>query len=777
MIDLTRSFLLLDGAMGTMMHDLLQGGVLPETLNLTRPDAVLAIHKAYVDAGSDVVSANTFGANRLRYAGDAPLRDVIESAVRIAKQSGAKYVGLDVGSTGRMLEPLGGCSVEEAIDAFREQIAIGVEAGADIILIETMTDLLEAKAALLAAKEVCDKPVFVTMSFEANGRTFLGADAASAAVTLSDLGADAVGVNCSLGPDMLLPVVQTFLQYASVPVLVQPNAGLPVTRDGKLYYDVKPEAFAKSVAQMLDMGVTAVGGCCGTTPDYIRLLRQELDRRTPKARTQFAGTAVSSASKCIVLDGRTTVIGERINPTGKKKLKEALRAGDFEYVTREALAQKEAGAEVLDVNAGLPDIDEAATLSRMIDEVQTVTDLPLQIDSADPEAVERAVRRYRGKPIINSVNGKKENLAAVLPIVKKYGAAVVGLTLDEDGIPETAEGRFAIAQKIVRAAEAAGIPRKNIFIDCLVLTASTNQRMVMETIRAVEMVKTRLGCKTVLGVSNVSFGLPSRELLNRTFLAAALGAGLDLPILNPLSKAYMDTVDAYRVLHGEDAQAASFIASHTDAPAAAPETKQSDLRTLILQGQKGGVREQVRALLREISPLEIIGGHLIPALDEVGEKFEKGIFFLPQLIASAAAAKEGFDELAACSTEGQTQGEKILLATVEGDIHDIGKNIVKMLLQNYGYDVIDMGKDVPPEAILDAAKREHIRLVGLSALMTTTVPNMQRTIEVLRRETDCRVMVGGAVLTQADADRIGADYYAKDAAEAAKIAAEVFQEE
>ena len=777
MIDLTHSFLLLDGAMGTMMHDLLRGGVLPETLNLTNPDAVLAIHKAYVDAGADVVSANTFGANRLRYAGDAPLRDVIESAVQIAKQSGAKYVGLDVGSTGKMLSPLGDCPVEAAIDAFREEIAIGVEAGADIILIETMTDLLEAKAALLAAKEVCDKPVFVTMSFEANGRTFLGTDAASAAVTLSDLGADAVGVNCSLGPDMLLPVVQTFLQYASVPVLVQPNAGLPVTRDGQLYYDVKPEAFAASVVQMLDMGVTAVGGCCGTTPDYIRLLRQELDRRSPKGRTPFALSAVSSASKCIVLDGNTTVIGERINPTGKKKLKEALRSGDMEYVTQEALSQSAAGAEVLDVNAGLPDIDEAATLSRMIDEIQTVTDLPLQIDSADPQAIECAARRYRGKPIINSVNGKAENLAAVLPIVKKYGAAVVGLTLDENGIPETAEGRFAIAEKIVRAAENMGIPRKNVFIDCLVLTASTNQSMVMETIRAVEMVKTRLGCKTVLGVSNVSFGLPARELLNRTFLAAALGAGLDLPILNPLSKAYMDTVDAFRVLHGEDAQAAAFITSHTDAPAAPAETKQADLRTLILQGQKGGVREQVRALLHDISPLEIIGGHLIPALDEVGEKFEKGVFFLPQLIASAAAAKEGFDELAACSTDGQTQGEKILLATVEGDIHDIGKNIVKMLLQNYGYDVIDMGKDVPPEAILDAAKREHIRLVGLSALMTTTVPNMQRTIEVLRRETDCRVMVGGAVLTQADADRIGADYYAKDAAEAAKIAAEVFQED
>ena len=409
--------------------------------------------------------------------------------------------------------------------------------------------------------------------------------------------------------------------------------------------------------------------------------------------------------------------------------------------------------------------------------MQKRVDLPLQIDSADPQAVERAVRRYRGKPIINSVNGKRENMAAVLPIVRKYGTAVVGLTLDENGIPETAEGRFEIAKKIVDTALSMGVPKRDILIDCLVLTASTNQDMVMQTVRAVELVKTRLGCKTVLGVSNVSFGLPARELLNRTFLAAALGAGLDLPILNPLSKAYMETVDAFRVLHGEDREAAAFIASHSDAPQTPVQTDEKDLRTLILNGQKSGVREKVRALLGSISPLEVIGGHLIPALDEVGEKFEKGVFFLPQLIASAAAAKEGFDELAAGNAAGHTQGEKILLATVQGDIHDIGKNIVKMLLENYGYDVIDLGKDVPPEVILNEAKKEHVRLVGLSALMTTTVPYMQRTIEVLRRETDCRVMVGGAVLTQSDADRIGADFYAKDAAEAAKIAEQVFKDD
>ena len=776
MMDFTDSFLVLDGAMGTMLQDVLPAGEAPETLSVTDPDAVLAVHRAYVQAGADVVTTNTFGANRLKYHGAIPLQTVIESAVRLAKQSGAKYTALDVGPTGALLEPLGKCTVEEAIDAFREQIAFGVEAGADLVLIETMTDLLEAKAALLAAKEVTDKPVFVSMSFEASGRTFLGTDAAAAAVTLSDLGADAVGVNCSLGPDKLLPIVETFLKYSSVPVLVQPNAGLPSVRDGKTVYDVTAQDFASSVGMMLDRGVTIVGGCCGTSPDYIRLLRRETQARQPRSRTPFSGTAVTSASKCVVLDDRTTVIGERINPTGKKKLKEALRAGDYDYVTGEALSQKAAGADVLDVNAGLPDIDEAAVLSRMVDEIQLVTDLPLQIDSADPQAIERAARRYRGKPIINSVNGKQENMAAVLPIVRKYGAAVVGLTLDENGIPETAEGRFAIAKKIVDTALSMGVPKKNIFIDCLVLTASTNQDMVMQTVRAVDMVKTRLGCKTVLGVSNVSFGLPARELLNRTFLAAALGAGLDLPILNPLSKAYMDTVDAFRVLHGEDREAAAFIASHADAPQTQAQTGSADLRTLILNGQKGGVREKVRALLETISPLEVIGGHLIPALDEVGEKFEKGIFFLPQLIASAAAAKEGFDELAEGSAAGHTQGEKILLATVQGDIHDIGKNIVRMLLENYGYDVIDLGKDVPPEVILNEAKKEHVRLVGLSALMTTTVPYMQKTIEVLRRETDCRVMVGGAVLTQSDADRIGADFYAKDAAEAAKIAEKVFRE-
>lgn len=776
MMDFKNAFLVLDGAMGTMLQDVLPAGKAPETLNVTDPDAVLAVHRAYVQAGSDVVTANTFGANRLKYHDEYPLETVIANAVRIAKKSGAKAVALDVGPTGALLQPFGACTVEDAIDAFREQISLGVEAGADLVLIETMTDLLEAKAALIAAREVADKPVFVSMSFEATGRTFLGAGAAAAAVTLSSLGADAVGVNCSLGPDKLLPIVETVLNYSSVPVFVQPNAGLPAMRDGKTVYDVTAEDFASSVGKMLDMGVTIVGGCCGTSPEYIRLLRRETDARRPACRTPFGGSAVTSASKCVVLDGRTTVIGERINPTGKKKLKQALRDGDYDYVTSEALSQDAAGADVLDVNAGLPDIDEAAVLSHMVDEIQLVTDLPLQIDSADPQAVERAARRYRGKPIINSVNGKAENMAAVLPIVRKYGAAVVGLTLDENGIPETAEGRFAIAKKIVDTALSMGVPKKDIFIDCLVLTASTNQNMVMQTVRAVELVKTQLGCKTVLGVSNVSFGLPARELLNRTFLAAALGAGLDLPILNPLSKAYMDTVDAFRVLHGEDREAAAYIASHADAPKVEKAADDADLRTLILNGQKGGVREKVRELLGTISPLEVIGGHLIPALDEVGEKFEKGVFFLPQLIASASAAKEGFDELAAGNAAGHTQGEKILLATVQGDIHDIGKNIVRMLLENYGYDVIDLGKDVPPEVILNEAKKEHIRLVGLSALMTTTVPSMQKTIEVLRRETDCRVMVGGAVLTQSDADRIGADFYAKDASEAARIAEKVFRE-
>ena len=768
------SFLILDGALGTMVQDILPVGEAPETLNVTAPEQILAIHRAYVQAGANAVTTNTFGANRLKYRGKPPLRDVIESGVRLAKATGARYTMLDVGPTGSLLQPLGTLSVEDAIDAFREQIAIGVAAGADAVLIETMTDLLEAKAALLAAKAVCDKPVFVSMSFQENGRTFLGVDAASAAVTLSALGASAVGMNCSLGPRELLPTVRTFLAYASVPVFVQPNAGLPVIRDGRTVYTVTPADFADACGQMLDMGVTIVGGCCGTTPDYIRALRAEADKRVPSPAVPFTGAAVCSASRCVPLDGRTAVIGERINPTGKKKLQAALRAMDTEYVTAEAIAQKQAGADILDVNAGLPDIDESDVLSRLVDEIQTVSDLPLQIDSAAPDALERAVRRYRGKPIVNSVSGKAESLATVLPIVKQYGTAVVGLTLDENGIPPTAEARFAVAEKIVRAAEQLGIPRRDVFIDCLVLTASTNQDAVMETLRAVRMVRERLGCKTVLGVSNISFGLPAREQINRVFLAAALAAGLDMPILNPASDANMDTVRAFRVLHGEDAGAKDYIARYADAAAVSPVQQPDDVRALILNGQKGGVREAVRRMLETQTPERIINETLIPALDEVGEKFERGAFFLPQLLGSAQAAKEGFDELAARSDDAAPQGEKILLATVQGDIHDIGKNIVKMLLQNYGYDVIDLGKDVPPETVVAETKAQNVKLVGLCALMTTTVPSMERTIRLLRAQTDCEIMVGGAVVTQADADRIGADYYGKDAAEAARIAEKVF---
>lgn len=777
-MDIRHSFLIFDGAMGTMLQGVLPVGASPETLNVTEPDKVLSVHRKYVEAGADVITANTFGANRMKYHGEPSLQEVIEAGIRVAKASGASYVALDVGPTGALLEPLGDAKIEDVIDVFKEQISIGVNAGADIILIETMTDLLEAKAALLAAKEVCDKPVFVTMSFQENGRTFLGVDPASAAVTLCALGADAVGVNCSLGPAELLPVVETFLNYSSVPIMVQPNAGLPVMQDGKTVYTVTPDDFAECVNRMFDIGVTIAGGCCGTSPDYIRAVRKKADSRAVHAVEPFCGTAVSSASRCIVLDGKTTVIGERINPTGKKKLKEALRSGDYDYVLREALSQRDAGADILDVNAGLPDIDETKVLSLLVDEIQSVTDLPLQIDSSDPKAVEAAVLRYRGKPIINSVNGKAENMKEILPIVQKYGAAVVGLTLDENGIPEKAEERFAIAEKILNTALSYGIPKENVFIDCLVLTASTNQQMVLETTKAVHMVKEKLGLKTVLGVSNVSFGLPSRELVNRTFLSVALGAGLDLPILNPLSEAYMDTIDAFRVLRGEDAEAKKYIEAHANVAQEQPTGKtQSDIGTLVLNGQKAGVREAVREMLKTVSPLEIINAHLVPALDVVGEKFEKGVFFLPQLISSAQAAKEGFDEIASAGSFDAKQGEKILLATVQGDIHDIGKNIVKMLLQNYGYTVIDLGKDVPPETIVDVAISENIRLVGLSALMTTTVPSMEKTIALLREKADCVVMVGGAVLTQWDADRIGADFYAKDATESARIAAKVFEKE
>lgn len=771
-------FLIFDGAMGTMLQcNGLAPGELPEQFNLTAPDVVSAIHRAYVEAGSDVVSTNTFGANALKL-GDQ-VEAVVGAGVRLARAASPRYVALDLGPTGALLEPIGSLSFEEAYALYAQQVEAGARAGADLVLIETMSDLLEVRAAILAAREHSSLPVFATMTFAQDGRTFLGTDPETAAITLEALGVSALGVNCSLGPKELLPIVRRMAAVTHVPLLVQANAGLPRMEDGQTVYDVTPGIFAACAVEMAGMGVTLFGGCCGTTPEHIRALRTTLSSTRPVRRAAPDFLAVTSGQRTVFLSSGPAVVGERINPTGKRRLKEALRSGDDEYVVKEALSQQDAGADLLDVNAGLPDIDEPAVLSRLVRAIQAVSPLPLQIDSADPSAIEAAVRVYNGKPIINSVNGKEESLRTILPIARRYGAAVVGLTLDDSGIPATAEGRFAIAERILNRALALGIPRSDVLIDCLTLTASTHQSQVLETVQALRMVKERLGLHTVLGVSNVSFGLPARESLNAAFLAAALGAGLDLPIINPLS-ASMQTVLAYRVLCGQDTGAAHFIeCAAAQAPASPAQNESADLRTLILGGRKGQMVDALRALPPTETPLSIINERFIPALDEVGARFERGEIFLPQLMASAEAVKAGFDYLHGLErTPREAAKGPILLATVKDDIHDIGKNIVRVLLENYGYRVIDLGRDVPPEEIVETVRREGVRLVGLSALMTTTVKSMQRTITALREAgADCRVMVGGAVLTPEYAKMVGADYYARDAAEAARIAGEFFSKE
>ncbi len=768
-------FHIIDGGMGSLLQSRgLKSGEQPELFLLEHPDVVLDIHNTYA-RDADIITACTFGANRLKLGSSEKVREVIAAALGIAKQSGAKTVALDIGPLGTLLAPIGTLSFDEAYELFREQVEAGVSAGAELVIIETIADLLEMKAAVLAVKENSDLPVIATMTFESDGRTFLGTDAVTAAVALSSWGVDALGVNCSLGPDELLPVVTEMLRYASVPVAVQPNAGLPVIENGETTYKITPEAFAASCAAFADRGVLLFGGCCGTTPAHIHALREMLQTKTPVTPIREKVTAVTSGRKTVILDGdNVRTIGERINPTGKKRLKEALRGGDFGYVVDEALAQESHGADILDVNAGLPEIDEAATLVTMIQEIQSVCPLPLQIDSSDPETVERASRIYCGKPIINSVNGTEESMAHILPIVKKYGAAVVALTLDEAGIPESAEARLQIAEKIVDRAEQLGIPRADILVDCLVLTVSTHQHLVRETLRAVTLVRQKLGVRTVLGVSNVSFGMPARERINAAFLAEALGAGLDLPILNPLSDAYRAVVMAHRVIANEDRGGKAFIEafSQQDTPQAKAPEQTADLKEIIISGRKSMARAAVQTLLETKTPLEIINTYFIPALDAVGAQFEQGTLFLPQLMASAQTVKNGFDAIKDHVGDTVPTKGKIVLATVKGDIHDIGKNIVKMLLQNYGYDVIDLGKDVAPQAVADAVRAHDVKLVGLSALMTTTVRAMKDTIDLLRAQgLDCRVMVGGAVLNREYAAMVGADFYVSDATESAKTAA------
>ena len=789
------AYLVLDGAMGTMLQRRgLQAGELPELLCLGHPEEITAIHREYVEVGSHVVTTNTFGANARKLGDAASVEEVFGAAIACAKASGARYIAADIGPTGALLEPMGTLSFDEAYDLFAEQVRAADAHGADLFIIETMTDLLEVKAAVLAAKENSDLPIFATMTFDETGRTFLGTDPTTAAIVLSGLGVQALGVNCSLGPEALEPIVRAMREVAACPVMVQANAGLPQIVDGKTVYSVSPEAYLEALRPMIRAGVTILGGCCGTNPDYIRLEAQEVAGYKPYWLPTAPRYAFTSAQRTVELRGNeVAVIGERINPTGKKKLKAALREGDYDYVLGEAIAQAEAGADLLDVNAGLPEIDEPAVLCELVKRIQGVCPLPLQIDSSDPVAIEAAVRAYAGKPLVNSVNGKAESLREVLPIVAHYGCAVVGLTLDEDGIPPTAEGRFAIAEKIVAEAAEYGIKPEDVYIDCLVMSASTNQSEVAEILRAVTMVKERLGCRTVLGVSNVSFGLPARPVVNATFLAAAFAAGLDLPILNPLADRYREVVDTWRVLCGQDEGARAYIEGYagyqtstmmnhrgyfsSSAEEMMKNTRgesSSEVFDLVIAGNKGPIPAAVEALLSRVDAMEVINGYLIPALDEVGERFEKGTFFLPQLMASAEAAKAGFDVIRAHTGGGAEGKGPIALATVKGDIHDIGKNIVRMLLENYGYKVYDLGRDVEPQAVVDAALAHDCKIVGLSALMTTTVKAMEETIHLLREQAPhVKVMVGGAVLTQEYADMIGADFYAKDAAESARYAGEV----
>ncbi len=794
---LKHDFLIIDGGMGTMLQKAgITVGSLPEVYNITNPDIVLNIHKQYAAAGADVISANTFQASGLKLGGCGySVEEIISAGIRLAKEAGAKYAALDMGPLGQLMEPMGTLDFDTAYSQFARQVKAGAAAGADLVIIETFSDLLEAKAAVLAAKENSDLPVFCTMTYQEDGRTFVGTDPKTAAITLSALGVDALGINCSLGPAQLREPVRETLEYATVPVMLQPNAGLPKSDGDLTVYDVDAEEFAKCMREYAQSGVAVLGGCCGTTPEYISRLREsvsDVEFRLPEIKRR---TAVTSGVKTVEIDGDDiAVIGERINPTGKKRLKEALRTADYGYITGEAISQTRAGADILDVNAGLPELDEKAVLTKVAAEVAAVTNLPLQIDSGDPEAIESAVRRYRGRPIINSVNGKRESMDAILPIVKKYGACAVCLCLDENGIPETAEGRLKIAEKIVREAEGYGIPRESLIVDCLVLTASAQQELVLETIKAIKLVRERLGLKTVLGVSNVSFGLPARVIMNSVFLAAAFGAGLNAPIINPLSDEVMRSVRAFKVINNQDKSADEYIAAYSDfspAPAVAtPKLARSggvnaesadgdDLKSIVISGRLDSAEAAVEELLKANSATDIIDNYFVPALNVVGDKYEKGELFLPQLMRSAETVKRGFEVLKR-STPASDRASKgrIIVATVKGDIHDIGKNIAKMLLENYGFEVIDLGKDVPIETVVETAVAEDIKLVGLSALMTTTVKNMKDTITALReRKPDCLVFVGGAVLNDEYVKFVGADFYAKDGQASVNIASHVFADE
>lgn len=784
---------ILDGAMGTVLQSrgLPPGGV-PELLNLERPELLLEVYRDYIAAGSDVIYANTFGANALKLGRTGKsVEEIVHAAVTLAKEAAAGtdvLVALDIGPLGELLEPLGTLRFERACELFRDVARCGAAAGADLAVIETMSDLYEAKAALLAVKENTDLPAFVTMSFEETGRTFTGCTVASMARTLTALGADAVGLNCSLGPDKLAPLLREVCENTHLPVIAKPNAGLPDPVDG--HYDMDAATFADILAPLAETGVSVFGGCCGTSPDYVRALAERLKGRACVRRQPPRASVVCTPVRALRIDG-VRVVGERINPTGKKRFQQALLENDLDYILDMAAAQEDAGADILDVNVGYPGVDETEMLPRVVKAIQGMSSLPLMLDSSNAEALEAALRVYNGKAVVNSVNGDEEARARILPLIRKYGAAVVGLTLDKSGVPQTAEQRLAIARRILDDALARGIPREDVWIDCLTLTVSAQQDQARETLRALRMVREELGLQTVLGVSNISFGLPNRPLVTRTFLTEALNAGLTVPILNPNLGELMEAVAAHRVLAGEDEGCRAYIERFADwkpstpsasaaRPAARPAAVETGdaLQDAVMRGLKAEAAALARTALETEDELAIVDGHLIPALDKVGEGYEKGTMFLPQLLSAAQAAQAVFEVIRESAANKGTPSVKrgsLLVATVRGDVHDIGKNIVKTVLENYGYQVWDLGRDVAPEAVAQAAHEKGARLVGLSALMTTTLAAMEETVALLKALPDPpKTFVGGAVVTPEYAARIGADFYAKDAKESVEIARRIF---
>lgn len=775
---LNKDLLIFDGGFGSQLQELgMKAGEIPEYYNIEHPETIIDIHHRYLKAGADFITTNTFGANPLKleqhkYSYQEVILAAIQNAKEAKKIKPDAYIALDIGPIGKLMEPMGTLTFDEVYQSVKQMVEL-VKEDIDVVLFETMTDIYELKASILAVKECSDLPIFATMTFETNGRSLSGCDPLTMVNVLEGLKVDALGINCSLGPNEMAPIIESILESTSFPVMIQPNAGLPLLEDGQTVYPMKADEFIDAIVPLVKKGIAIVGGCCGTTPEFIQKLKENCPATVTQREVSLL-TRVSSGTTTVEFGKHVVVCGERLNPTGKKKLKVALKEERYDELVVEAIKQEQAGAHVLDVNVGLPGIDEPKVMKHVIKLLQEVIQLPLQIDSSNFHAIEEACRYYNGKPLINSVNGKDETMEAVFPVVKKYGGVVIGLALDENGIPPKAEQRFEIAKKIINKAKEYGIDKKDIIIDCLVLTASAQQKEVMETVKAVSMVKT-LGVHTVLGVSNVSFGLPNRPLLNKTFLAMAMSAGLDLPIINPLDQELMNTIDAFNVLYNYDRDATNYIQKQAQSQVVLPkQTTSFSLNDVVLHGLKDEVKKATETALKSQDGLAIVNEILIPALDQIGKDYETGKIFLPQLIQSAEASKIAFDVIKQTFKTTKSSKGTVLIATVHGDIHDIGKNIVKVVLESYGYQVIDLGKDVPAKVVLEAYHKHHPKAIGLSALMTTTVVSMEETITLLKQEENmCPIFVGGAVLTEDIAQDIHADYYTKDAMAAVNLLNEI----